>query len=336
MLKFKRIILATVLAAGLTLPVSAAVTGAGSTFVYPVLSKWSADYKAMGGQEINYQSIGSGGGIAQIKAGTVTFGATDKPLSSQELAQTGLLQFPVVIGGVVPVVNVPGLRPGQLKLSGPVLAGIYLGQVKSWNDPAIVRLNPGLKLPASQITVVHRSDGSGTTFNFAHYLGQVSPAWKSGVGEGTSVNWPSGVGGKGNEGVAGYVKQIPGSIGYVEYAYVIQNKMTYAVMQNSAGKFIAPNAASFLAAAATADWAHARDFYLVMTNAPGPNAYPITATTWVLFYKNPKDMATTKEALKFFRWSLEKGQKQAASLDYVPLPQTLVKRIVGYVNANIR
>ena len=336
MLKFKPIILATVLAAGLTLPVSAAVTGAGSTFVYPVLSKWSADYKAMGGQEINYQSIGSGGGIAQIKAGTVTFGATDKPLSSQELAQAGLLQFPVVIGGVVPVVNVPGLRPGQLKLSGPVLAGIYLGQVKSWNDPAIVRLNPGLKLPASQITVVHRSDGSGTTFNFAHYLGQVSPAWKSGVGEGTSVNWPSGVGGKGNEGVAGYVKQIPGSIGYVEYAYVIQNKMTYAVMQNSAGKFIAPNAASFQAAAATADWAHARDFYLVMTNAPGPNAYPITATTWVLFYKNPKDMATTKEALKFFRWSLEKGQKQAASLDYVPLPQTLVKRIVGYVNANIR
>jgi phosphate transport system substrate-binding protein len=336
MLKFKPIILATVLAAGLTLPASAAVTGAGSTFVYPVLSKWSADYKAMGGQEINYQSIGSGGGIAQIKAGTVTFGATDKPLSSQELAQAGLLQFPVVIGGVVPVVNVPGLRPGQLKLSGPVLAGIYLGQVKSWNDPAIVRLNPGLKLPASQITVVHRSDGSGTTFNFAHYLGQVSPAWKSGVGEGTSVNWPSGVGGKGNEGVAGYVKQIPGSIGYVEYAYVIQNKMTYAVMQNSAGKFIAPNAASFQAAAATADWAHARDFYLVMTNAPGPNAYPITATTWVLFYKNPKDMATTKEALKFFRWSLEKGQKQAASLDYVPLPQTLVKRIVGYVNANIR
>jgi phosphate transport system substrate-binding protein len=336
MLKFKPIILATVLAAGLTLPASAAVTGAGSTFVYPVLSKWSADYKAMGGQEINYQSIGSGGGIAQIKAGTVTFGATDKPLSSQELAQAGLLQFPVVIGGVVPVVNVPGLRPGQLKLSGPVLAGIYLGQVKSWNDPAIVRLNPGLKLPASQITVVHRSDGSGTTFNFAHYLGQVSPAWKSGVGEGTSVNWPSGFGGKGNEGVAGYVKQIPGSIGYVEYAYVIQNKMTYAVMQNSAGKFIAPNAASFQAAAATADWAHARDFYLVMTNAPGPNAYPITATTWVLFYKNPKDMATTKEALKFFRWSLEKGQKQAASLDYVPLPQTLVKRIVGYVNANIR
>ena len=314
----------------------ATVTGAGSTFVYPVLSKWAADYKTTGGDQINYQSIGSGGGIAQIKAGTVDFGATDKPLSSEELAQSGLLQFPVVIGGVVPVVNVPGLRPGQLKLSGPVLAAIYLGQVKTWNSPVIARLNPGLRLPASQITVVHRSDGSGTTFNFAHYLGQVSPAWKTSVGEGTSVNWPAGVGGKGNEGVAGYVKQIPGSIGYVEYAYVLQNKMTYAVMQNGAGKFIAPNAASFQAAAATADWAHARDFYLVMTNAPGANAYPITATTFVLMYKNPKNVATTKEALKFFRWSLEKGQRQAASLDYVPLPAPLVKRIIGYVNANVR
>ena len=314
----------------------ATVTGAGSTFVYPVLSKWAADYKTTGGDQINYQSIGSGGGIAQIKAGTVDFGATDKPLSSEELAQSGLLQFPVVIGGVVPVVNVPGLRPGQLKLSGPVLAAIYLGQVKTWNSPVIARLNPGLRLPASQITVVHRSDGSGTTFNFAHYLGQVSPAWKTSVGEGTSVNWPAGVGGKGNEGVAGYVKQIPGAIGYVEYAYVLQNKMTYAVMQNGAGKFIAPNAASFQAAAATADWAHARDFYLVMTNAPGANAYPITATTFVLMYKNPKNVATTKEALKFFRWSLEKGQRQAASLDYVPLPAPLVKRIIGYVNANVR
>ena len=338
MFNFKRIALATALAASITLSggAHAAVTGAGSTFVYPVISKWSADYKATGGQEINYQSIGSGGGIAQIKAGTVDFGATDKPLSSQELAQAGLLQFPVVIGGVVPVVNVPGLRPGQLKLSGPVLAAVYLGQVKTWNDPAIARLNPGLRLPGSQITVVHRSDGSGTTFNFVHYLGQVSPAWKTGVGEGTSVSWPTGVGGKGNEGVAGYVKQIPGSIGYVEYAYVLQNKMTYAVMQNSSGKFIAPSAASFQAAAASADWAHARDFYLVMTNAPAPNAYPITATTFVLMYKNPKNMASTKEALKFFRWSLEKGQKQAASLDYVPLPQTLVKRIIGYVNANVR
>ena len=338
MLKINHVVLATAFSATLALTsgASAAVTGAGSTFVYPVLSKWAADYKAAGGDQINYQSIGSGGGIAQIKAGTVDFGATDKPLNSQELAQAGLLQFPVVIGGVVPVVNVQGLRPGQLKLSGSVLAAIYLGQVKSWNDPAIAHLNPGLRLPASQITVVHRSDGSGTTFNFAHYLSQVSPAWKSKVGEGTTVNWPAGVGGKGNEGVAGYVKQIPGSIGYVEYAYVTQNKMTYAVMQNSAGKFIAPNARSFQAAAATADWAHARDFYLVMTNAPGANAYPITATTWVLMYKNPKNPASSREALKFFRWSLENGQRQAISLDYVPLPAPLVQRIIGYVNGNIR
>lgn len=338
MFKIKHIIVAKVLSASLAFAstASAAVTGAGSTFVYPVLSKWAADYKAAGGDQINYQSIGSGGGIAQIKAGTVDFGATDKPLTSQELAQSGLLQFPVVIGGVVPVVNVQGIRPGQLKLSGPVLAAIYLGQVKSWDDPAIARLNPGLLLPGSQITVVHRSDGSGTTFNFAHFLSQVSPAWKSKVGEGTTVNWPTGVGGKGNEGVAGYVKQIPGSIGYVEYAYVTQNKMTYAVMQNSSGKFIAPNARSFQAAAATADWSHARDFYLVMTNAPGANAYPITATTWVLMYKKPKNPASTREALKFFRWSLEKGQRQALSLDYVPLPAPLVQRIIGYVNGNMR
>ena len=338
MSRMKQILVATAIAASMTLTAGAqaAVTGAGSTFVYPIISKWSADYKSTGGDQINYQSIGSGGGIAQIKAATVDFGATDKPLNSQELAQAGLLQFPIVIGGVVPVVNVPGIRPGQLKLTGPVLAAIYTGQVKTWNDPSIAKLNPGLHLPGSQITVVHRSDGSGTTFNFVHYLGQVSPAWKSSVGEGTSVNWPTGVGGKGNEGVAGYVKQIPGSIGYVEYAYVIQNKMSYAVMRNSSGKFITPSAASFQAAAATADWTNARDFYLVMTNAPGANAYPITATTFVLMYKNAKNMTNTREALKFFRWSLEKGQRQAASLDYVPLPAPLVKRIIGYVNANVR
>ncbi len=338
MSSFKQRLVVTLLAAsiGLAGTANANVTGAGSTFVYPVLSKWAAQFHAMGGDQINYQSIGSGGGIAQIKAGTVDFGATDKPLTSEELAQAGLLQFPVVIGGVVPVVNIPGLRPGQLKLSGAVLAAIYLGQIKTWNHPAIAKLNPGVPLPGSQITVVHRSDGSGTTFNFAHYLGQVSPAWKGSVGEGTSVNWPTGVGGKGNEGVAGYVKQIPNSIGYVEYAYVVQNKMNFVLMQNSSGKFIAPNARTFQAAAATADWAHARDFYLVMTNAPGATSYPITATTWVLMYKQPKNMTTTKEALKFFRWSLEKGQAQATSLDYVPLPPTLVKRIITYVNANVR
>jgi phosphate transport system substrate-binding protein len=312
------------------------ITGAGSTFVYPVLSKWAADYKAMTGDQVNYQSIGSGGGIAQIKAGTVDFGATDKPLSPAELSAAGLAQFPVAIGGVVPVINLPGIQPGQLKLSGPLLAAIFLGQVKTWNDPNIVKLNPGLKLPATQISTVHRSDGSGTTFNFTHYLGQVHGGWKSGPGEGTSVNWPGGVGGKGNEGVATYVKQIPGSIGYVEYAYVIQNHMNYAVLRNAAGNFVAPNAASFQAAASTADWAHAQDFFLVMTNAPGPKAYPITASTFVLMYKTPKNAENSLAARKFFRWALEKGQKQAIALDYVPLPAPLVKKIEGYVTANIK
>jgi phosphate transport system substrate-binding protein len=312
------------------------VTGAGSTFVYPVLSRWAADFKKAGGDEINYQSIGSGGGIAQIKAGTVDFGATDKPLASEELSAAGLAQFPVVIGGVVPVINIPGARPGQVKLNGPLLAAIYGGEIKMWNDPRIAKLNPGLHFPAKAITAVHRSDGSGTTFNFTHYLSQVSPGWKSKFGEGTTVSWNGGIGGKGNEGVAGYVKQIPYSIGYVEYAYVVQNKMAYTLVQNAAGRFVAPNARSFAAAAATADWTHAKDFNLVMTNAPGPNAYPITASTFVLMHKQPKNVATSASARKFFNWALTKGQPQAASLDYVPLPGPLVKRIQGYVAANIR
>jgi phosphate transport system substrate-binding protein len=241
-----------------------------------------------------------------------------------------------VIGGVVPVVNIAGLRPGQLKLSGPVLAAIYAGEIKTWNHPAIARLNPGLKLPGAPIQVVHRSDGSGTTFNFSHYLSQVFTPWRIKVGEGTSVQWPVGVGGKGNEGVAAYVKQIPNSIGYVEYAYVIQNHMDFAVMQNGAGHFVAPGARSFQAAAQTADWSHAQDFYLVMTNAPGPNAYPITATTFVLMYKHPKNAQHSAAALKFFRWSLEHGQAQAAGLDYVPLPAPLVKKIETYLAAEIK
>jgi len=314
----------------------AAVTGAGSTFVYPVLSKWAADYKRAGGTEINYQSIGSGGGIAQIKAGTVDFGATDKPLPSQELASAGLAQFPVVIGGVVPVINLAGIRPGQLRLTGPVLAAIFAGEITKWNHPTLQKLNPGLRLPGTAIGVVHRSDSSGTTFNFTHYLSQVSKGWNAKYSEGTSVEWPAGVGGKGNEGVAAYVKQIPGSIGYVEYAYVTQNKMNYAQVRNAAGRFITPNARSFQAAAATADWSHAKDFYLVMTNAPGANAYPITATTFVLMHRQPKKGGASADALKFFRWSLNKGQKQAASLDYVPLPAPLVKRIETYVASTIK
>jgi phosphate transport system substrate-binding protein len=317
-------------------PASAGITGAGSTFVYPVLSRWAADFKKAGGDEINYQSIGSGGGIAQIKAGTVDFGATDKPLTPEELQAAGLVQFPVVVGGIVPVVNVPGLRPGQLKLNGHVLAGIFAGQVPSWNDPLIAKLNPGLKLPNMKISVVHRSDGSGTTFNFTHYLSQVSPGWQKMIGEGTTVNWPAGVGGKGNEGVAGYVKQIPGGIGYVEYAYALQNKMPYALVQNSAGRYVQPDTQTFQAAAATVDWAHAKDFFLLMTNAPGANAWPITATTWVLMYKQPKNKASSDAAKKFFDWSLTKGQPQALSLDYVPIPASLVKRIQGYVGSNIR
>ena len=312
------------------------ITGAGSTFVYPVLSRWASDFKKAGGDEINYQSIGSGGGIAQIKAGTVDFGATDKPLSAEELNAAGLAQFPVVIGGIVPVINIPGSHPGQVKMSGPVLAAIYAGEIKMWNDPRITKINPGLHFPAKEITPVHRSDGSGTTFNFTHFLSQVSPGWKSKFGEGTTVSWNGGIGGKGNEGVAGYVKQIPYSIGYVEYAYVIQNKMVYALMQNAAGKFVAPNAKTFAAAAATADWKHAKDFNLVMTNAPGATSYPIAATTFVLMYKQPKNAASSTSARKFFGWALAKGQPQALSLDYVPLPAPLVKEIQGYVGSSIK
>ena len=314
----------------------AGATGAGSSFVYPVLARWAADFRKAGGDEINYQSVGSGAGIAQIKAATVDFGATDKPLTPDELQAAGLMQFPVVVGGIVPVVNVPGLRPGGLRLTGPVLAAIFAGQIKKWNDPAIARLNPAIKMPGTNISIVHRSDGSGTTYNFTHYLGQVSADWKQKVGEGTTVDWPAGVGGKGNEGVAGYVKQIPGSIGYVEYAYALQNKMVHALVQNKAGHYVQPNGQTFSAAAATVDWAKAKDFYLLMTNAPGANAWPIAATTWVVMYKHPKNAAASASATKFFNWSLTKGQKQAVALDYVPLPAPLVKRIQGYIAANIK
>jgi phosphate transport system substrate-binding protein len=315
---------------------AAQITGAGSTFVYPVLSKWSADYHGKTGDEVNYQSIGSGGGIAQIKAGTVDFGATDKPLPPAELAAAGLAQFPVVIGGIIPVVNVPGVPAGRMRFTGPLLADIYLGKIKKWNDPAIARVNPGLKLPGAAIAVVHRSDGSGTTFNWAHYLSQVSPEWKAKVGEGTSVQWPTGVGGKGNEGVAAYVNQIPGAIGYVEYAYVMQNHMKWGFVQNRAGRFIGPSVPGFQAAAATADWAHAKDFDLVMTDAPGPQAYPVTATTFVLMHKTPKDGARSAAALKFFKYSLEHGQPAAAALDYVSLPAPLVARIEHYWASDIK
>jgi phosphate transport system substrate-binding protein len=315
---------------------AADITGAGSTFVYPILSKWSDTYNKTTGTKINYQSIGSGGGIAQIKAGTVTFGASDKPLDPKELAETGLAQFPTVIGGVVPVVNIEGVDAGKIRFTGPLLADIYQGKVTKWNDPAIAQINPDLKLADAAITVVHRSDGSGTTFNFVNYLSKVSPEWKSKVGEGTSVSWPAGVGGKGNEGVAAYVKQIKGSIGYVELAYALQNKMAYAAVQNSAGQFVQPSLASFQAAAASADWKNAKDFFLVITNAPGENSWPITASVFVLVYKQPKNAAGTKATLDFFKWAYENGGKQAEELDYVPLPKALTEQIEAYWQAEIK
>src|SRR6476646_10668486 len=312
------------------------VTGAGSTFVYPALSAWATDYRNQTGTAVNYQSIGSGGGISQVEAGTVDFGATDQPLASDELAKNNLAQFPVIVGGIVAVVNIPGIDAGKLKLTGPLLADIYQGKIKNWNDPAIVKINPGVNLPGSAIATVHRSDGSGTTFNFTHYLAQVSPTWKAGPGEGKTVNWTGGVGGKGNEGVANYVKQLPNAIGYVEYAYVVQNKMSYALLQNAAGQFVAPSADSFAAAAATADWKNAKDFNLVMTNAAGANAYPIAASTFILLPKQPKDRARSSAAIAFFKYALEHGQDQAKKLDYVPLPDPLVQQIESYIGANIK
>ena len=312
------------------------ITGAGSTFVYPILSKWSADYDKKTGSKVNYQSIGSGGGIAQIKAATVHFGASDKPMTPEELSQAGLTQFPVVIGGVVPVVNIPGVEANKMKLTGPVLADIFLGKILKWNDPAIAELNPGLKLDDSLITVVHRSDGSGTTFNWVNYLSKVSDEWKTKVGEGTSVQWPTGVGGKGNEGVAAYVKQIKHSIGYVELAYALQNKMAYTQVKNRDGKFIEPSLESFQAAAASADWSKAKDFHLVITDAPGAKSWPIAASVFVIMYKEPKDAAGTKATLDFFKWSLEHGQVQAKALDYVPLPDALVKQIEAHWKAEIK
>ena len=313
--------------------VSAQITGAGSTFFFPLVSRWSADYNAATGHRVNYQSIGSGGGIAQIKAGTVAFGASDAPLSSAELEEAGLLQFPVVIGGVVPVVNVAGIEPGELRLTGPLLADIYLGKVKAWNDPAIAALNPGVELPSTAINPVQRSDGSGTTFNFTNYLAKVSPQWREEIGEGKSVQWPGGVGGKGNEGVASYVQQIDGAIGYVELAYALQNRMAYTQLRNAAGRYVLPGADAFQAAAATADWKGATDFDLVITDAPGEDAWPIAATVFALMHKAPKDAKGSQDARAFFTWALRNGQPQAAALDYVPLPPELVQQVEAYWQA---
>ena len=309
---------------------AADVTGAGASFIYPVMTQWSADYAKATGNKVNYQSIGSGGGIAQIKAGTVDFGSSDAPLKPEDLEKAGLAQFPSVIGGVVPVINVPGVASGALKLDGELLADIFLGKVTRWNDPRIVALNAGVKLPDRKITVVHRSDGSGTTFNFVNYLSKVSGEWKASVGEGTSVKWPIGIGGKGNEGVAAYVKQITGGIGYVELSYALGSKMAYARLKNAAGKFVLPSEESFSAAAASADWKSTQDFHLVMTNAPGAEAWPITATNFILMYKQPKNAATAKQARDFFAWIYANGDAAAQELHYVPLPDVLVRQIEAY------
>lgn len=309
---------------------AADITGAGATFIYPLMSQWSVDYSKQTGTKINYQSIGSGGGIAQIKAKTVDFGSSDKPLPPAELKASGLAQFPSAIGGVVPVVNLPGVPAGAMKFDPGLLADIYLGKITKWNDPRIVAINGGVKLPDMKITVVHRSDGSGTTFNWVNYLSKVSAEWKAQVGEGTSVKWPVGVGGKGNEGVAAYVKQIRGGIGYVELSYALQNKMSYVRVKNAAGNYILPSDETFQAAAASADWAKSQDFFLIITNAPGQNAWPIAATNFILMQKKPKDAARSKEVLNFFRWAYANGDAQAKALDYVPLPDSLVKQIEAY------
>ncbi len=312
------------------------ITGAGATFVYPAISKWSADYNKATKNKVNYQSIGSGGGIAQIKAATVDFGSSDSPMKPEELAKFGLGQFPSVVGGVVPVVNLPGIKPGQLRFTGPILADIFLGKIKTWNDPAIVAINPGVTLPATRVTVVHRSDGSGTTFNWVNYLSKVSPEWKTKVGEGTSVKWPTGLGGKGNEGVAAYTKQVKGAIGYVELSYALVNKLNYAQVKNKSGNFITPSIKSFQAAAESADWANTKDFYLVMTDAPGADAYPVAATNFIIMYKNPKDAGRSRQAIAFFKWVYANGDKAATDLGYVPLPPALVKQIETYWSANFK
>jgi len=335
-IKSRLVVLALAAAVATGAQAGGKVTGAGASFVYPLMASWTAEYKKANGTQVNYQSIGSGGGIAQIKAATVDFGSSDAPMKPEELAKFGLGQFPSVIGGVVPVLNVPGVAPGKLRLTGPLLADMFMGKIKMWNDPAIVAANPGLSLPALAIRIVHRADASGTTFNFVNYLSKVSPAWKTGVGEGTAVRWPVGIGGKGNEGVATYVKQLKGGIGYVELSYALQNKMSYAAMQNAAGAWVLPSDDSFAAAAASADWSNSKDFYLVITNAPGEKSWPITATNFIIMYKQPKNAASAKAAREFFAWAYANGDEQAKKLDYVPLPPALVKQIEQYWSANFK
>jgi phosphate transport system substrate-binding protein len=325
---FRTLTAAGIVAAAAIVPALALdISGAGATFPYPIYAKWADAYKKETNVGLNYQSIGSGGGIKQIKAKTVTFGASDAPLPGKELDDTGLVQFPMVMGGIVPVVNIEGIKPGEIVLDGPTLAKIFLGEIKSWTDPAIIKLNPTAKLPAQAIAVVHRSDGSGTTYNFAYYLAEVSADWKSKVGFNTSVEWPVGIGAKGNEGVANNVAQTKGSVGYVEYAYAKQNKLTFTKMVNKDGKTVEPTSATFQAAAANANWSSQPGYGVILANQPGAQSWPMTAATWILMYKKPTDPAAATEALKFFAWSYEKGGKMAEDLDYIPMPKNVVDSI---------
>jgi len=336
-LKLVKFALATAALMAASWTASAAdLSGAGSTFVYPVLAKWADAYKKETGIGLNYQSIGSGGGIKQIKAKTVVFGATDAPLSGKELEEGGLAQFPIIMGGIVPVVNIDGVKPGDLVLDGPTLAKIYLGDIKKWDDPAIAKLNASVKLPSTAIALVHRADASGTTFNFTYYLSAVSPDWKSKVGTATAVQWPAGIGAKGNEGVANNVAQTKGSIGYVEYAYAKQNKLTFTKMMNKAGKVVMPTSESFQAGAANADWKSQPGYGVILANQPGDASWPITASTWILVHKQPTDAAALGEALKFFAWSYSKGQDAAKALDYIPMPASVVADIEKMWGSDIK
>jgi phosphate transport system substrate-binding protein len=335
-MNFIKTIVAVGMVAASTSAFAADITGAGATFPFPIYSKWADAYKKETGNGLNYQSIGSGAGIKQIQAKTVTFGATDAPLKHEQLEKDGLVQWPMVMGAIVPVVNLEGIKPGELVLSGELLGDIYLGKIAKWNDPAIAKLNPKLKLPTDAITVVRRSDGSGTTFNFTDYLSKSNAEWKTKVGSGTAVEWPAGVGAKGNEGVAGNISQTRNSIGYVEYAYAKQNKLTYAAMINKAGKTVQPTMAAFQAAASNADWAKAPGYYVILTDQPGEASWPITAATFILMHREPADKAASAEAIKFFKWAFAKGDKMAEELDYIPMPESVVKLIEKTWSADIK
>ena len=335
-MNFMKAIVAAGLVAASTSAFAADITGAGATFPFPLYSKWADAYKKETGIGLNYQSIGSGAGIKQIMAKTVTFGASDMPLKPEQLEKEGLIQWPQAMGALVPVVNLEGIKPGELVFSGELLGDIYLGKVKTWNDPAIAKLNPKLALPSTAITVVRRSDGSGTTFLWTDYLSKTNAEWKTKAGSGTAVEWPTGVGAKGNEGVAGNVSQTKNSIGYVEYAYAKQNKLTYGAVINKAGKTIQPTIASFQAAAANADWVAAKNYFVILTDQLGEASWPITGATFILMHKEPTDKAASGEAIKFFKWAFEKGDKMAEELDYIPMPDSVVKQIEKTWSADIK